>query len=80
LQSRYRPPSTVAQDSQRRAESESRPAEAGVELAAYQLRCRQQIEERVAKAISCWGLVASLFAATVILLEIVHIIELIHDW
>ena len=80
LQSRYRPPIPIFRDSRNRGASESDQAEADREHAAYQLRCRQQISDRVAKAISCWRLVASLFAATVILLEIANIVELIHDW
>ena len=80
LQSRYRPPIPIFRDSPNRGASESDQAEADREFTAYQLQCRQQISDRAAKAISCWRLVASLFAATVILLEIANIVGLIHDW
>ena len=80
LQSRYRPPSTVPMDSQNRAGSESHPAEANREYTVYQRRCRQQISDGVERAITCLGLVASLFAATVFLLEIASIVRLIRDW
>ena len=80
LQSRYRPPIPIFEDSLNRVESEFDQAQADREFATYQLRCRQQISDRVTKAIACWRLVASLFAATVVLLEIAQIIELIHGW
>ena len=80
LQSRYRPPSTITKDNPVSVAFESRPFETERERTANQLRCRLQMSERVAKAISCSSLVASLFAATVFLLEIAHIVQLIHDW
>jgi hypothetical protein len=80
LQSRYRPPIPIFKDRPDDETSESDPAGADREHIAYQLQCRQQIADRVAKAVECWKLVASLFAATVVLLEIAHLLRLFHDW
>lgn len=80
LQSRYRPPIIISQDRLHRAPPESRVAEIQSECAADQLRCKRQISDGVEKAIRCSAMVASLFAAMLFLLEITHLVRLLHEW
>ncbi len=80
LQSRYRPPSTITTDSPHRVAFESRLAKIEGERSTRQLQCQLQISQRIEKAIASSAMVASLFAAAVLLLEVANIVRLIHEW